>query len=50
MGAINDTLEVLGGKESMKMDHTFFIPNQTLFAIGATIVLTALITRLVKKA
>jgi hypothetical protein len=44
-----DTVGVLSGAESVKVEHSFIVPDRTLITIGLTILLTALFSALVKK-
>lgn len=44
-----DTVGVLAGKESVKVEHAVTVPDRTLITIGLTILLTALFTGVIKK-
>jgi len=44
-----DTVGVLSGAESVKVEHAITVPDRTLITIGLTILLTAIFSSLVKK-
>lgn len=44
-----DTVGVLSGAESVKVEHAVTVPDRTLITIGLTILLTAIFSGLVKK-
>ncbi|HPE83355.1 MAG TPA: hypothetical protein PLV43_06540 [Aequorivita sp.] len=47
---IQDTVNVLSGKESLKVEHIFEIPTQTIVMLGLGFLLTVVLTGLIKKA
>lgn len=44
-----DTVGVLSGAESVKVEHAITVPDRTLITIGLTILLTAIFSGVVKK-
>lgn len=44
-----DTVGVLSGAESVKVEHAVTVPDRTLITIGLTVLLTAIFSGLVKK-
>jgi len=47
---IQDTVNVLSGKESLKVEHIFTVPTSTVLMLGLGFVLTIVLTGLIKKA
>lgn len=45
-----DTIGVLSGKESVKVEHIFEVPTQTVVMIALGFVATVILTGLLKKA